>query len=136
MTHNILVPLYNLGYYKCCRSKLINATLGTGKNSQRATVHPSIFYAIFPRLNRKWAGDTVEATAEQLKTLGLAAPEMPHSFCEVPIMINPEPDPLQARYVFDPSTGHYIVRLLEPRQALSVSAAGFRRITGISPRAV
>ncbi|MDN4069694.1 hypothetical protein QYF50_17465 [Paenibacillus vini] len=132
----ILVPLYSLGYYKDCRTKLINATLGGGRNAQHITVHPSIFYAIFPRLSRKWAGDSVEATAEQVEALGLTVPTKPNCFREMPTVMEPEPTAFQARYVFDPFTGRYVVNLLEPRQELSARADHFRQITGISAKSV
>lgn len=136
MKNIILVPLYSIGYYKNCRTKLINATLGTGRNAQHITVHPSLFFAVFPHVNRKWAGDTVDATEEQVEALGLAVPHKPNCFREVPTVIEKERTTFQARYVLDPFTGRYIVNLLEPRQELSASASHFRKITGVSERSV
>lgn len=133
----ILVPTYEVGYYRNHRTGLIDAALGTGRTAQHATVHPSIFFAVFPRINRKWAGDTVGATVEQLSALGFEIPQKPHHFREVTVEpAAPAELPLQARYVIDPATGRYFVRLLEPRQEISVSSALLRRVTDISPRAV
>lgn len=133
----ILIPVHEIGYYRNCRTHLIEVTLGTGRNAQHATVHPSLFYAIFPQLDRTIAGDMAEATPDQLAALGLETTRKPHHFREVPVEpAAPVDQPLQARYVLDPATGRYIVRLLEPRQEISVSTALLRRVTDISPRAV
>lgn len=133
----ILVPVYEIGYYINCRTNLIEIALGTGRNAQHATVHPSLFYAIFPQLDRTIFGNTAEATPDQLAAIGLETTRKPHHFREVTVEpAAPAELPLQARYVIDPATGRYIVRLLEPRQEISVSVALLRRVTDISPRAV
>jgi len=133
----ILVPIHEIGYYRNCRTNLIEIALGTGRNAQHATVHPSLFYAIFPQLDRTIAGDMTEATPDQLAAIGLETTRKPHHFREVTVEpAAPAEPPLQARYVIDPATGRYIVRLMEPRQEISVSAALLRRVIDISPRAV
>ncbi|MDU2239380.1 MAG: hypothetical protein E7E23_02290 [Paenibacillus sp.] len=133
----ILVPTATIGYYRSHRTQLIEVTLGTGRNAQHATVHPSLFYAIFPQLDRTIFGNTAEATPDQLAAIGLETTCKPHHFREVTVEpAAPAELPLQARYVIDPATGRYIVRLLEPRQEISVSVALLRRVTDISPRAV
>lgn len=133
----ILIPVYEIGYYRNCRTNLIEIALGTGRSAQHTTVHPSIFYAIFPQLDRTIFGNTAEATPNQLAAIGLEVTCKPHNFREVTVeSAAPAELPLQARYVIDPTTGRYIVHLLEPRQEISVSATLFRRVASTSPRAV
>ncbi|MEC0330619.1 hypothetical protein P4H42_13450 [Paenibacillus macerans] len=52
------------------------------RTARHVTVHPSIFFAVFPCINRKWAGDMVDATAEQLSTLDFEILPKPYHFRE------------------------------------------------------
>lgn len=128
MKNAIIVPTYKVGYYRNCRTGLINVVNGRSKTAKRATVHPTIFLAVFPKIDRRWTGGEADATYEQLVALGLAERKRPS--------IKISGMPLQARYVYEPSNGRYIVRLLGTRQELSSNPIHFRKVTGVSRRAV
>ncbi len=130
MNKAILVSTQEIGFYRNCRTRLIEVTLGTGRTAKRVTVHPSLFLTIFPALDRRWTSGTVEANPDQLYALGLVPKPQRNPTIELADM------PHQIRYVIDPTTGRYIAHLLGTSQELSSDPFHFRAVTGVSNRAV
>ncbi|RRJ62987.1 hypothetical protein EHV15_08670 [Paenibacillus oralis] len=83
MSSIILVPVYEIGLFRNCRTNLIEVTPGMARTARHVTIDPSIFFAVFSRINRKWANDMVDATAEQLSALDFEIPPKPYHFREV-----------------------------------------------------
>lgn len=130
MTKAIITPTVTLGYYRNCRTHLIEVTLGQGRTAKRITVHPTLFIAIFPDVDRRWTGGTIDANPSQLYALGLGPKPRKEMTVKLADM------PYQVRYVYAPQIDRYIARLLGTRQELSSGARHFRHVTGVSNRAV
>ncbi|MBY0158201.1 hypothetical protein H0178_20790 [Cytobacillus firmus] len=99
-------------------------------NGQRSYIPFRLFYAIFPRMNRKVSRGTVEANERQLEALGTVAEIM-------------DKDRHQIRYTVEigydiygrPCATNYIVNALHLGQTIAIVPAAFRRITGAHERA-
>lgn len=129
MTKAIIIPTATLGYYLNCRTHLIDVTLGRGRTAKRTTVHPTLFLATFPALDRRWTGGTVDANPDQLYALGLG-PKPQRRTVKLADM------PHQVRYVYMPHIGRVFAKLLGTTQELSSNPRHFCEVTGVSPRAV
>lgn len=129
MKNVIIVPTYSVGYYRNARTGLIEVNALISGKRQRLTIAPSLFLTVFPQIERRWTGGTIEATPDQLAALGfdISAGKSSVKLADMPHRV---------RYVYNPFLGRYICRLLGTAQELSASAAAFRRIAGISERAV
>ncbi|WP_410770112.1 hypothetical protein [Fontibacillus sp. BL9] len=127
----IIIPTATVGFYRNCRTHLIEVTLGTGRTAKRTTVHPTLFLTVFPALDRRWTGGTVEANADQLYAIGLG-PKPRRKTVELADM------PHQVRYVYAPhiGSGRIVARLLGTSQELSSNPRHFCKVTGVSSRAV
>ncbi|CAM4390173.1 hypothetical protein U9M73_17705 [Paenibacillus phoenicis] len=130
MKSAIIIPTVTLGYYRNCRTQLIEVTLGMGRTAKRAAVHPTLFIAVFPDVDRRWTGGTIDANPSQLYALGLGPKPRKEMTVKLADM------PYQVRYVYAPQIDRYIARLLGTRQELSSGARHFRHVTGVSNRAV
>ncbi|AWB45298.1 hypothetical protein DCC85_14390 [Paenibacillus sp. CAA11] len=110
-----IIPTFELGYYRNCRTGLIHVNY----KRRHITVRLPLFLAIFPNLDRRWTGDVIQATPAQLEALGYTVD-------------------LQIRYVIEPRLigKRYIAELLGTNQVIRVPAVNFRYITGVSNRAV
>lgn len=126
----IIIPTHEIGYYRNARTGRIDVVLGRGNKARHTSVAPTFFFAIFPQINRKWAGDTVDATPEQLVALDLMAATK-----REPVVQAPDRS-LQVRYVIDPDGCRYIARLVGTPQEISVGAPWLRQVLGVSDRAV
>lgn len=129
MKSAIIIPTATIGYYRNARTHLIEVSLGTGRTVKHATVHPTIFLATFPALDRRWTGGTVDANPDQLHALGLG-PKPRSNTVKLADM------PHQVRYFYAPHIGRIIAKLIGTSQELSSNPRHFQRVSGVSPRAV
>lgn len=130
MKNVIIVPTYTVGYYRSARTGLIEVNALISGKRQRLTLVPSLLLTVLPHLDRRYTGGTTEATPDQLAALGFNVSTRKSSV-RLADMTH------QVRYVYNPFLNRYTARLLgSSSQELSASAAAFRRITGISERAV
>lgn len=128
MTTAIIAPTQELGYYRNVRTGLVNVVLGHGNKAKHATVHPTLFTATFPALDRRWTGGTIEATPDQLHALGLG-PKPRSNTVKLADM------PHQVRYFYAPHIGRIIAKLIGTSQELSSNPRHFCKVTGVSSRA-
>lgn len=99
-------------------------------NGQRSYIPFHLFYAVFPRMNRKVTRGTIEATNGQFEALGIVAEIM-------------EKNRHQIRYTVElgydvygrPCATNYIVNAVHLGQTIAIVPAAFRRITGAHERA-
>lgn len=126
----IIAPTQEIGYYRNVRTGLMNIVLGRGNKAKHTTAAPSRFFVIFPEVSPKWTGGTVDANPDQLHALGLGPKPRKEMTVKLADM------PYQVRYVYAPQIDRYIARLLGTRQELSSNPRHFRRVTGVSNRAV
>ncbi|WP_223068095.1 hypothetical protein [Paenibacillus caui] len=124
-----IIPTQTLGYYRSHRTGLIHATLKMGNKAQHITVSPTLFLAVFPAIDRRWLGDTIDAAPDELAALGfnVVYPKIDVKLADIPH---------QVRYVYVPGLNRYIARLLGTKQEISASARFFRKVAGVSERAV
>lgn len=125
----IITPTATIGYYRNARTQLIEITLGQGRAAKHTTVHPTKFITVFPEIDRRWTGGTVEANPDQLYALGLG-PKPRRNTVKLADM------PHQVRYFYAPHIGRIIAKLIGTSQELSSNPRHFCKVTGVSSRAV
>ncbi|MCM3497665.1 hypothetical protein M4D52_29970 [Paenibacillus lactis] len=116
----------NITFERIARRGFYSVTL----NGHRSYIPYHLFYAVFPRMNRKVARGTVEATSSQYEALSTIANIM-------------DKDRHQIRYTVEigydiygrPCATNYIVNALHLGQTIAIVPAAFRRITGAHERA-
>ncbi|WP_025717891.1 hypothetical protein [Paenibacillus sp. 1-18] len=121
-----------LGFIRNRREGNVIIMVGSGRKRQELRVTSELFFTIIPQANPFLYGDTVETTPAQLAELGFELDaEMKR---EVFRVVRPLVTPAHVRYVFDPTTGNYILRYVGTRQELVIQPRAFWRITKVNQR--
>lgn len=124
MKRNIVKPTYQLGFSYNVRTRKISVCVQITESIEQLTVPVIHFIAVFPQLSNQYEHGEVEATLDNLLALGYVLPTQ-------------ETFTLQVRYVYVPAPlDRYTVNLLGTGQTISSSVNYFRKITGVSDRAV
>ncbi|WP_149096145.1 hypothetical protein [Paenibacillus terrae] len=121
-----------LGFIRNRRESNVIITVGSGRTRQELRVTSELFFTIIPQADPYLYGDVVKTTPAQLVELGFELDaEMKR---EVFRVVRPLVTPAHVRYVFDPTTGNYILRYVGTRQELVIQPRAFSKITGVSRR--
>lgn len=115
-----IVPTFNLTY---TRDRIAASFIVTLDDIERNIPH-NLFLSLFPRVDRRKRTASVEASAAELEALSVIADIS---------------DPLSSRITYELSEGHgcnYIVTHVTSGQQLVCLPGAFRRIAGVSHRAV
>lgn len=115
-----IVPTVKLPY---TRDRIAESFIVTLNSIERHVPH-NLFLAVFPRIKRTKRTASVEASAAELEALSIIADLS---------------DPLSARITYELSErhgGNYLVTHMSSGQQLVCLPGAFRKITGVSSRAV
>lgn len=115
-----IVPYYEITY---TRDRIAASFIVTLNGIERNIPH-NLFLAVFPRINRRNRTANVEASAAELEALSIIADIS---------------DPLSSRITYELSErhgGNFVVTHLTTGQQLVCLPGAFRKIAGVSSRAV
>lgn len=119
-----IIPTHKLSYFYNNQVRKIATTVVLSGIIEQFEIPVIHFISVFPQLSNQYEHGEVEATLDNLLALGYALPTQ-------------ETFILQVRYVYVPAPlDRYTAHLLGTNQTISSSVNYFRKITGVSDRAV
>lgn len=121
-----IVPTYTLAFERTHRRGYYTVTI----NDIKRYIPSRLFYAVFPRTNRKVSAGSIEVTARQLEALGIIAQILDQNRYQIRYA---------AQHSYDtygrPCATSYVIDALSLGQSIAITSAAFVRITGADKRA-